>query len=78
MQQTKSKRKKWSRRILDALEQPKGRTIAVWGLSFKPETDDMREAPALDIIADLAEAGVQVRAYCPEGMAGKQMAACAL
>ena len=61
-------KKKMSRRILDALEQPKGRTIAVWGLSFKPETDDMREAPALDIIADLAEAGVQVRAYCPEGM----------
>jgi UDPglucose 6-dehydrogenase len=46
-------------------EQMKGRTIAVWGLAFKPNTDDMREAPARAIIDMLLEAGAQVRAYDP-------------
>ena len=43
-----------------------GRTFAVWGLSFKPETDDMREAPSLTIVRGLAEAGARVRAHDPE------------
>jgi len=45
-----------------------GQTIAVLGLTFKPNTDDMRDAPSLDIIPLLQEAGATIRAYDPEGM----------
>lgn len=43
-----------------------GRTFAVWGLSFKPETDDMREAPSLDVVRGLVSRGARVRAHDPE------------
>jgi UDPglucose 6-dehydrogenase len=46
-------------------EQLKGRTIGLWGLAFKPNTDDMREAPSRTIIEMLLEAGARVRAYDP-------------
>ncbi len=45
-----------------------GRTVAVLGLTFKPETDDMREAPSLAIVPPLLEAGAAVRAHDPRGM----------
>lgn len=46
----------------------KGRTIAVWGLSFKPDTDDIRYSPSYDIIQGLLSRGAFVKAYCPQGM----------
>jgi UDPglucose 6-dehydrogenase len=46
----------------------RGSTIAVLGLTFKPNTDDMRDAPAIALIAALQDAGAKVRAYDPEGM----------
>ncbi|GBL35209.1 UDP-glucose 6-dehydrogenase [Filimonas sp.] len=45
-----------------------GKKIALWGLSFKPNTDDIREAPALYIIEKLVNAGAQVVSYDPEAM----------
>jgi UDPglucose 6-dehydrogenase len=45
-----------------------GKKIAVWGLSFKPETDDMREAPSIDLIQSIVKVGGEVSAYDPKAM----------
>lgn len=56
-------------RVAEALGQPvAGMTVAILGLTFKPNTDDMRDAPSLDIIAGLQKAGAEVRAFDPKGM----------
>lgn len=46
----------------------RGKTIAVWGLAFKPDTDDIRFAPSLEIIRRLVDAGARVQAYDPQAM----------
>lgn len=55
-------------RIIKNIPDIKGRSIAVWGLSFKPDTDDMREAPSIDIINGLIAEGAVVRAFDPVAM----------
>ncbi|MBU2213880.1 UDP-glucose/GDP-mannose dehydrogenase family protein [Patescibacteria group bacterium] len=56
-------RKRFFKKILEAL--PPKATVGIWGLSFKPKTDDMREAPSLDLLPDLVKAGHTVRAFDP-------------
>ncbi len=62
------KRKMADRVIAAAGGDLKNKTVAVLGLTFKPNTDDMRESPSLDIVPALQEAGATVRAFDPEGM----------
>jgi UDPglucose 6-dehydrogenase len=65
-----TRKRAMGRKIIRALEDDaKGKTVAVLGLTFKPNTDDMRDAPSLAIIQSLLDAGAIVRAYDPEGMA---------
>ncbi|MBP0957357.1 MAG: UDP-glucose/GDP-mannose dehydrogenase family protein [Oscillospiraceae bacterium] len=65
-------KKKMAERIITRLKEDgkelSSTTVTMWGLSFKPDTDDMREAPSIDIIKELVKAGIKIKAYCPEGM----------
>jgi UDPglucose 6-dehydrogenase len=71
-----SRKRAMGRKVVDALasyygggvEQARGKTVALLGLTFKPNTDDMRDAPSIAIAQTLHDAGVHVVAYDPEGM----------
>ena len=65
-----SRKRAMGRKIITACGgEVRGRTIGLLGLTFKPNTDDMRDAPALAIVQALIDAGATVKAYDPEGMA---------
>lgn len=64
-----ARKRAMGRRIVQALGgDARGRTVALLGLTFKPNTDDMREAPSLSIVQTLQDAGAIVRGYDPEGI----------
>lgn len=63
------RKKKMADKVIDFLDgDVNGKTIALLGLAFKPNTDDMREAPSLDIVKKLQSAGARIRAYDPASM----------
>lgn len=61
-------KRKMVEKIIDKMNGVEGKHIAILGLSFKPDTDDMRDAPSIDIIRGLVQSGAKIQAYCPEGM----------
>jgi UDPglucose 6-dehydrogenase len=64
-----ARKRAMGRKVIDAIGgDARGRTVALLGLTFKPNTDDMRDAPSLAIVQALLDAGASVRAYDPEGM----------
>lgn len=64
-----ARKQKMAQKIIEAVGgSVAGKTIAILGLTFKPNTDDMRDAPALDIVPTLQAEGAKVRAFDPEGM----------
>lgn len=63
-----ARKRAMGRKVLAVLDgEPRGKTVAVLGLTFKPNTDDMRDAPSIAIVQALSDAGVNVRGYDPEG-----------
>ena len=66
--------KEWAlRKILDAYPDPAGLKVAIWGGAFKPETDDVRDAPSIAVISGLLERKIAISLYDPEAMAGLRL-----
>jgi UDPglucose 6-dehydrogenase len=63
-----ARKKRMAEKIIAAFDGVKGKTVAVLGVTFKPNTDDMRDSPSLDILPALQAAGARVQAFDPEGM----------
>jgi len=64
-----ARKRAMGRKVIRALgDEPRGKTVALLGLTFKPNTDDMRDAPSIAIFQALEDSGVKVRGYDPEGM----------
>ena len=64
-----ARKRAMGRKVIKALgDEPRGKIVALLGLAFKPNTDDMRDAPSLSIVQALEDAGVTVRGYDPESM----------
>jgi len=61
-------KQQFARRVVDSIKGTTNPVISVWGLAFKPDTDDTREAPAFEVIRTLIEAGATVRAFDPQAM----------
>ena len=70
-----ARKKAMAQKVIDAVngKDLKGKTVGVLGLTFKPNTDDMRDAPSLDIVPALQAAGATVQAFDPEGHEAEQM-----
>jgi len=64
-----ARKRAMGRKIIKALgDDARGKTVALLGLTFKPNTDDMRDAPSISIVQSLEDVGIKVRGYDPEGM----------
>ncbi|WP_157015751.1 UDP-glucose dehydrogenase family protein [Mesorhizobium xinjiangense] len=61
-----ARKRSMAQRVLKAIGQPTGKQVALFGVAFKPETDDLRESPALTVVEHLLEAGVGIRGFDPQ------------
>ena len=61
-------RERYVKKVMVMVGSLRGKTLAVWGLAFKPNTDDMREAPSVDILPRLVKMGAKIKAYDPEAV----------
>jgi UDPglucose 6-dehydrogenase len=68
IQANEKQKQKMVEKIISNMGSVENKVITVLGLSFKPETDDMRDAPSIDIIRGLVKNGARIKAYCPEGI----------
>jgi UDPglucose 6-dehydrogenase len=69
-----ARKKAMAAKVVDVVDgELSGKTIGVLGLTFKPNTDDMREAPSLEIVPALIAMGAKVQAYDPEGHEARQL-----